>query len=102
VLAAIIYVDDTDLLLVGRTRDIHLDEFFQQAQSAVMDWGFIVQATGGYLKSSAKCFWYMMAWHWHKGVPTLRSLRQLPNYALMIPQQDGSRALVKLRDVHDP
>ncbi len=101
-LAAIIYVDDTDLLLVGRTRDIHLDEFFQQAQSAVMDWGFIVQATGGYLKSSAKCFWYMMAWHWHKGVPTLRSLRQLPNYALMIPQQDGSRALVKLRDVYDP
>ena len=36
-LAAIIYVDDTDLLLVGRTGDIYLKEFFQQAQSAVMD-----------------------------------------------------------------
>lgn len=100
-LAAIIYVDDTDLLLVARSRDMHLNDFFQQTQSAVMDWGFIVQATGGYLKS-AKCFWYMMAWHWHKGVPTLRSLRQLPKYQLMIPQQDGSRAPVKLRDVNDP
>ena len=55
VLAAIIYVDNTDLLLVGKTCDIHLDDFFQKAQSAVMDWGFIVQATGGYLKA-AKCF----------------------------------------------
>jgi hypothetical protein len=48
ILAAIIYVDDTDLLLVGRSRDMHVDEFFQQTQSAVMDWDFIVQATGGY------------------------------------------------------
>jgi hypothetical protein len=64
-----------------------------------MDWGFIVQATGGYLEST-KCFWHMMAWHWHKGVPTLRSLRQLPNYKLMITHQDGSLVPVKLCDVH--
>ena len=43
-----------------------------------------------------------MAWHWQKGVPTLRSLRQLPKYELMIPQKDGSRALVRLHDVNDP
>jgi hypothetical protein len=35
-----------------------LDEFFEQSQSAVMDWGLIVQATGGYLKDT-KCFWYL-------------------------------------------
>jgi hypothetical protein len=66
-----------------------------------MNWGLIVQATGGYHKA-AKRFWYMMAWHWQRGVPTLRSPRQLPKYELMIPQKDGSRALVKLRDVNDP
>jgi hypothetical protein len=99
--AAIIYVDDTDLLIVGCTPDIHLDDFFRQTQVAVMDWGLIVQATGGYLKA-AKCFWYMMAWYWQRGVPTLCSLRQLPKYELMIPQKGGSRALVKLRDVNDP
>jgi hypothetical protein len=101
ILAAIIYVDDTDLLIVACSRDIHLEDFFHQTQEAVMDWGLIVQATGGYLKS-AKCFWYMMAWHWHKGVPTLHPLRQLTKYQLMIPQKDGSRAPVKLRDVNDP
>jgi acetylornithine/succinyldiaminopimelate/putrescine aminotransferase len=59
-LAAIIYVDDTDLLLRSRSRDTTLDEFFCECQSAVTDWGRIVLATGGYLKA-AKCFWYMMA-----------------------------------------
>ena len=48
VLTAIIYVDDTDLLIVARSRDMSLDAFFQQTQDAVMDWGLIVQATGGY------------------------------------------------------
>jgi hypothetical protein len=58
-LAAILNVDDTDLLIVARDRDMTLDEFFEQSQSVVMDWGLIVQATGGYLKDT-KCFWYMI------------------------------------------
>ena len=99
-LAAILYVDDTDLLIVAQDRDMSLDAFFQQTQQSVLDWGLIVQATGGYLKAT-KCFWYMMAWRWKNGVPTLRSLRSLPNYQLMIPQKDGSQALVPMRDVTD-
>ena len=54
-LAGILYVDDTDLLIVAKERDQSLDSFFSQTQEAVMDWGLIVQATGGYLKP-AKCF----------------------------------------------
>jgi hypothetical protein len=46
ILAAIIYVDDTDLLIVACSLDIHLDDFFHQTQEAVMDWGLIIQATG--------------------------------------------------------
>lgn len=100
ILAAILYVDDTDLLIIGKKLDMSLDEFFAQTQEAVLDWGKIVQATGGYLKAK-KCFWYMLAWNWHKGVPTLRSLRSLPKYRLMIPQKDGSQAQIPLRDVND-
>ena len=59
-LAAILYVDDTDLLLVAKNTNSSLDDFFEQAQLSVMDWGHIVEATGGYLKAT-KCFWYMMA-----------------------------------------
>ena len=97
-LAAIVYVDDTDLLIVARHRDMSLDAFFEQTQSAVMDWGLIVQATGGYLKAT-KCFWYMMAWQWKNGVPSLRPLSQLPKYALFIPQKDGTSVPTPMADV---
>jgi hypothetical protein len=32
-LAAILYVDDTDLLIVANNRDMTLDEFFEQSHS---------------------------------------------------------------------
>jgi hypothetical protein len=63
-----------------------------------MDWGLIVQATGGYLKAT-KCFWYMMAWQWKNGVPSLHPLSQLPNYQLMIPQKDGTPVPIPMADV---
>jgi hypothetical protein len=99
-LAAIIYVDDTDLLIIAERRDMSLDDFFAQTQSSVMDWGLIVEATGGYIKA-AKCFWfwYMMAWKWVKGVPSLRSLRELPRYQLMIPQKSLPPVAIRMRDV---
>jgi hypothetical protein len=100
VLAAIIYVDDTDLLLRANSRDMSTDEFYDQCQAAVTDWGQIVLATGGFLKAS-KCFWYMMAWRWVKGVPQLRPLSQLPNYKLYIPQKSGTPAAIPLRCVTD-
>lgn len=97
-LAAIIYVDDTDLLLRAQSRDLTMDEFFDNCQTSKMDWGQIVLATGGYLKV-AKWFWYMMGWKWVKGVPQLRTLRQLPKYKLHIPQKSGTPAPIPLRDV---
>ena len=100
ILAAIIYVDDTDLLIRSRSREMSLDDFYRQCQSAVTDWGHIVTATGGYLKA-AKCFWYMMSWRWVKGVPQLRSLASLPNYKLYIPQKSGAPAAIPLRCISD-
>ena len=48
-LAAIIYVDDTDLLLRAQTQ--HSDEeFFSFVQDALNFWGMLVLATGGVLK----------------------------------------------------
>jgi hypothetical protein len=51
-LAAIIYVDDTDLLLRARTRELTLEDFYNDCQTAVTDWGQIVLASGGYLKAA--------------------------------------------------
>jgi acetylornithine/succinyldiaminopimelate/putrescine aminotransferase len=55
ILAAIIYVDDTDLLILACSHDMSLDACFQQTQDAVMDWDLIVKVTGGYSKAT-KCF----------------------------------------------
>ena len=84
-LAAILYVDDSDLLHVAKSPATTDDEFFQDVQRATMDWGGLVQATGGSLKPS-KCFWYMMAWQWNKGVYTMKKPNQLPQELLLIPQ----------------
>ena len=54
VLAAIIYVDDTDLLLCAQDPDAPDEVFFQAIQKAINDWAMIVMATGGSLKPS-KC-----------------------------------------------
>ena len=99
-LAAIIYVDDTDLLLRAKSRDLTMDQFFDNCQTSVTNWGQFVLATGGYLKA-AKCFWYMMEWKWVNGVPQLRTLQQLPKYKLTNPQKSGAPAAVPLRDVGD-
>ena len=100
VIAAIIYVDDTDLLLVASSRQQSLTEFFHQAQSAVMDWGLITQATGGYLKPT-KCFWYLMAWRWQQGRPILRRAKHLPKFRMVVPQKDGSVSVIPLKDVEE-
>jgi hypothetical protein len=84
-LAAILYVDDSDLIHLAKTPDLSDSDFFNDVQRATMDWGGLVQATGGSLKP-AKCFWYMMAWKWRKGVPTLKANSELPQTPLHIPQ----------------
>ena len=48
-LAAIIYVDDTDLLLRSKKHQSH-EEFFSFIQDALNFWGMLVLATGGVLK----------------------------------------------------
>ena len=97
-LAAILYVDDTDLLLVSKSRMQTEMDFFHQAQHAITDWGKITLATGGYLKAT-KCFWYLMSWEWKNGVPTLRTRRQQPNFQMTIPQKSGTPVSIPLRDV---
>ena len=97
-LAAIIYVDDTDLLLLSSSRQQSLPEFFEQAQAAVLDWGKITLATGGYLKAT-KSFWYLMAWRWHQGRPLLRRACHLPQFRMVIPNKDGSISTIPLKDV---
>lgn len=58
-LAAIIYVDDPDLLHWASEYGISDKEFIANVQAATMDWGVIVQSTGGAVKQ-VKSFWYLL------------------------------------------
>jgi hypothetical protein len=87
-IAAIIYVDDTDLLHWARTAGMTDEEFFAQVQQATIDWGKLAIASGGSLKPE-KCFWYLIAFKFVHGQPQYKSLTELPQRQLHIPTTDG-------------
>ena len=88
-LAAIIYVDDTDLLHWGEFYGISDTAFLSRIQRAINDWGKLLQATGGSIKR-AKSFYYVMSWKFVKGKPTLKTIPELHANQLTIPQPDGT------------
>jgi hypothetical protein len=96
-LAAIIYVDDTDLLHWGKFYGIEDTEFLTDVQDAINDWGKLIQATGGSIKQ-AKSFYYVMSWKFVQGKPTLKKLAELPKQLLTVPQPDGSSVPIPIRE----
>ncbi len=59
-LAAVLYVDNSDLLHMAKGYPTNA-EFLALVQSATDDWAGLVHASGGSLKPQ-KCFWYMLGW----------------------------------------
>ena len=53
--AAIMYVDDTDILHVNMEQQESVEEAFEATQSSVLSWGALLLATGGAPKP-LKCF----------------------------------------------
>jgi hypothetical protein len=61
----------------------------------------LVHATGGLLKPQ-KCFWYMLGWIWKKGKARIKTLYELPQNPLYIPQPDGTRVPIHLKAISNP
>ena len=95
VLAAIIYIDDTDLLLCAQDPDAPDEIFFQAIQKAINDWAMIVMATGGSLKPS-KCHVSVNSYKFRKGRAVLKKTRELPKTTFTVPQKDGSKPPIVL------
>jgi hypothetical protein len=92
-------VDDSDLfhMTIGMPSD---KEFLQLVQNATNDWAGLAHATGGSLKPQ-KCFWYMFIWVWKKGKVHLKTLYEVPQDPLYIPQQDDTRVQIILKAISD-
>ena len=99
-LAAVLYVNDSDLLHMAKGFSTN-GKFLVLVQSATNARAGLVHATGGSIKPQ-KCFWYMMGWQWIKAVPLMRKLCKLLHTPLMIPQPNGARVAITLKDVSDP
>jgi hypothetical protein len=76
-------------------------EFLQLVQYATNNQAGLVHAMGGLLKPQ-KCFWYMLGWVRKKGKSRLKTLCELPQDSLYIPQQDSTRVLIRLKAISDP
>jgi hypothetical protein len=57
--------------------------------------------TEGPLKPQ-KCFWYMLVWICKKGKARLKTMHELPQNPLYIPQPDGTRVPIHLKSISDP
>ena len=74
------------------------EEFLEIVQSATDHWAGLAHATGGSLKPW-KCFWYLSEWMWKKGKALLKTLSELPQTSLQIPQLDGTRVPICIKNV---
>ena len=61
---AIMYVDDTDLFIVGSSNKESLSSVYTRALFLVGLWWRSIWATGGPLRPD-KCFWYLIGFRWH-------------------------------------
>jgi hypothetical protein len=66
-IAAILFVDDTDLLHISSAPTYNEEQFIQEVQESTHLWADLLQATGGNLKP-AKCYYYLMLWKFEKGI----------------------------------
>ena len=117
-LAAVMYVDDTDLIHWAHDSSVDAEDLLSQVQEEVTNWGLLAQATGGALKQ-AKCSVCFMFYIFRNGKATLAKVRQLPpapgevqvvdkqgvertyQSHIRIPQPDGTTVPIPTRETTD-
>ena len=90
-LAAAMYVDDTDLLYWGSSPTVYDDKLIAQVQKSTDDFSALAEASGGCLKPE-KCFVYFLLYEARAGIMRMKSLRNLPPPTgnIEVKQADGS------------
>ena len=64
-LAAVLFVDNTDVIHLDMTGKEYALEALYGLQQSVTSWGRLLIATGGELKP-AKCFYHLISFRWKK------------------------------------
>jgi hypothetical protein len=99
-IAAILYVDDTDLLHMNSDRE-DTTLFLRRVQAALTLWAKLLQATGGSLKPE-KCYSYVLSYVFSRGIARLRTKGELQSLQpLTIPQNTGPPVPIRLKDCRE-
>ena len=96
IVAALLYVDNTDLLHMSRDERISDSEFIANVQQATYYWAKLLQATWGNLKPK-KCYWYLLSYKFVRGVATLKTMPETKHHKLCIPQPLAQDVVITLR-----
>ena len=100
-LAALLYVDNTDLLHSSATRGLPLSDLVARVQHAINCWANLLQATGGSLKSN-KCYWYLLSYKFVNGIAIPRHKNELTVQEVTIPQPTTQPLPIQLLDSSTP
>jgi len=94
-LAAILYVDDCDLIHIDMTCDDDVYTTFQKMQESVLNWGKLLIASGGSYKPP-KCFYHLIsfAWTWD-GKWKYEENHLKPEFEMAVPMPDGTTAVIE-------
>ena len=93
-MAAILYVDDCDLLHIDMTCEDDVYTTFQRMQEAVLNWGRLLIASGGSYKPS-KCFYHLISFSWSRdGKWKYEENHLKPEFEMVVPMPDGSTAVI--------
>ena len=87
-LAAILYVDDTDLLMRARGPRTPDRKFCEEIQRAINAWAEIVIATGGSIKTK-KSYVSINSYRFREGKAILKRRRCMPRKFFTVPQPSG-------------
>ena len=89
-LAAILFVDNNDLIHIDMDHDQTAAEAHEDLQASVNIWGKLLIASGGSLKPE-KCFLYLISFVWNSsGKWAYESNELKEEFRLGVPMSDGS------------
>jgi hypothetical protein len=87
-----LFVDDTDLMTVAKTKSETATQVTYHMQDAVNAWHGGLRASGGALKLN-KCSWCLVSFFWERGQWSYKSTASQPG-TLTIPVPNGDPVLI--------
>ena len=88
-LAAILFVDDTDVIHIDMNKSQSALEVHEDLQASMISWGNLLMASGGALKP-VKCFYYLISFNWNaRGKWSYAANEKDEEFAIGVPTPGG-------------